>query len=118
MSGGTYNYFYGKLEDLACDIRTDGDCDSAPPHMREALRVHLLKLARVLRAVERNDSGDGDREETRLLQELISPADILEAAVQRAEEVKLDLEDGIETARKLLHPEEKFNSPKSDYLGW
>ena len=85
MSGGSMDYFYGRLEDAANQFQR-----TTPE--RIALRTHMLKLACVLKAVEWNDSGDGDDEEERLLRELLTPQEVLVAARDEARRVLADLQ--------------------------
>ena len=100
MSGGRYEYVYQRIDALAGEIRLVGGCHAAPPHVREALKSHLLELALALKAVEWNDSGDGDEGEEKLLRELLSPGAPLEAARQQAEEAAERLNAEIERSRK------------------
>ena len=39
--------------------------------LRVRFKEHLKKVARALRAIEWNDSGDGDKDEDRLIQEVL-----------------------------------------------
>jgi hypothetical protein len=88
MSGGSMDYFYAKLEGVIPDIRGN-------TLRRRALRAHLLKLVEVLRAVEWNDSGDGDDHEDVLIDNLLRQDDRLEVA-------RTHLRDIIEEAKEFL----------------
>ena len=92
MSGGSMNYFYQNLEDAADRFRTD-------TLKRRALRKHLLQLAKLMKAVEWNDSGDGDDEEDALMETIISPALLLDKAIEEAKEARRDLQLAIERAK-------------------
>ncbi len=74
MSGGSYNYAYHHVEEAALEITEDGCCSAASPELRRAFKAHLLKVAKALRAVEWNDSGDGDDEETLLILDVLGQA--------------------------------------------
>ena len=102
MNGGAYNYAYRTVRDLADEMAIDGGLDAAPPVMRHALRAHLEDLAKVLRAVEWNDSGDGDPDEERLILELLSPTDVLRSALMIADSAKQGLDTAIQLAREEL----------------
>jgi hypothetical protein len=85
MSGGAYNYAYYKIEELAGDISRN----AKTPERKAFVRL-LVKVAKAAKAIEWNDSGDGDPHETDLirealgegwkkicLQELVHEADVL-----------------------------------------
>lgn len=88
MSGGSVGYLYSRIEEAYFHQNTQE---------RRALKAHMYKLARALRAVEWNDSGDGADDESELIREAIGGAAILEAAVQHAQEAHKEL--GAELAR-------------------
>jgi hypothetical protein len=90
MSGGAYNYAYYKIEELAGDISRN-----AKTPERKAFVSLLVKVAKAAKAIEWNDSGDGDPCETDLIrsalgedwkkicmQELVSEADELIRVMQ------------------------------------
>ena len=54
MSGGTYDYFFRRVEDIADEIHHGRDHEA----VREAFRAHLRKVAKALQAIEWVDSGD------------------------------------------------------------
>lgn len=93
MSGGSMDYLYERVEEAA-------DKFSLSSPKRKALRTHLLKLAKALRAVEWNDSGDGDDEEEALLDAVLSKAAILDAAVASAQEALRDLNAALALTRE------------------
>ncbi len=65
MSGGSYDYAYWKIDELADAINVDGSCSCASPPIRKAFCDLLRKCAKAAKAIEWNDSCDGaDDEET------------------------------------------------------
>jgi hypothetical protein len=54
MSGGSMDYLYAAVEDANFEPTTV---------LRRAFKKHLHKVAKALRAIEWNDSGDGDDNE-------------------------------------------------------
>jgi hypothetical protein len=106
MSGGTYDYFYGKLEDLIPNIREDGGCSAASPAMRRAFKSHLWEIAAALRAIEWNDSGDGDNAERDLLFKILGATRPLEEAIKHAVKARNELHAEIERASAVLAPKE------------
>ena len=81
MSGGSYNYAYHSIDDLADSIREKGCCSCASPVIRRAFAEHLRKVSAACRAIEWNDSCDGDDREEELIMECISKTDIHSEAV-------------------------------------
>jgi len=75
MSGGSMNYLYVQVMDARFDT------NSAE---RKALRKHLGLVAKALRSIEWNDSGDGDDEEVSNIMACVSHADVLRAAIDDA----------------------------------
>lgn len=51
---------------------------------RRAFRAHLLLVAKALRAIEWNDSGDGDDSESAAIRACLNSADCLGQAIQDA----------------------------------
>jgi hypothetical protein len=66
MSGGAYNYGYAKIEQLADEMNPR----MQTPERRAFLRL-LERVAKAAKAIEWNDSGDGDPDEARLIQEAL-----------------------------------------------
>ena len=62
MSGGSMNYLCYAVQDATFEEKTI---------FRKALRLHLIKLAEALRAVEWNDSGDGAENEDFLIAKVL-----------------------------------------------
>jgi hypothetical protein len=87
MSGGSYDYIYQKIEDLAHNIRSEGCCSCASPAKRKAFARHLSKVAAAMKAIEWNDSCDGDDNEERLIMAVISPQDVLIEATKEASSI-------------------------------
>ena len=71
MSGGSYKYAYIHLEDFAEALQSYGCCYAAPPFLRQRFAKHCALVARAMRACEWNDSGDDDRDEERLICEVL-----------------------------------------------
>ena|SRR6187551_3359563 len=94
MSGGSYDYFYTKLEDMADSIRVPGGCVWEEPNraaLREAFKAHLRACAEACRAIEWNDSGDGDSREAELIRKCIAPDATLRQAISNAREAQAAL---------------------------
>ncbi len=66
MSGGRYNYAYSRFEDYAYDLAPN----AKTPERKAFLRL-LNIVAAAARAIEWNDSGDGDNRETELIREAL-----------------------------------------------
>jgi hypothetical protein len=73
MSGGVYNYAYRHIDDVVDEIQASGCCYAASPAMRKAFCEHLRKVALALRAIEWNDSGDGDASEELFIRDVLGP---------------------------------------------
>lgn len=85
MSGGTYDYGFRRLEELADNIRPNGDCHACSRPLREAFRAKLLSMAAAARAIEWNDSGDGASDEEALVRKALGPEACLEGVIHEAE---------------------------------
>jgi hypothetical protein len=81
MSGGSYDYICHKLDNVVDDIRDNGECGAASPELRKLFKEHLKLVAKTLRAIEWNDSGDGDDDEASLIRECLK----LDKQVKRPE---------------------------------
>lgn len=91
MSGGSYDYMYGRIEELAEQVKsraTGGPVDQRP--LRLAFATLLLRVSKAAFELEWADSGDTDYEESArpVLQELLAPSLELDAAVQMAKEAR------------------------------
>ena len=102
MSGGSYDYAYGKIEDLAGEIRP-----TTP--LRKAFKTHLRKVAKACNDIEWVDSCDclpGDEDEAiRACLGKDGPALVLAEAVAEAVRVKAELDAAIDTANATSHSE-------------
>jgi len=77
MSGGSYNYAYFRIEELSDEIRLQGGCKDfcASAELRQQFKDHLCLVAKACRAIEWNDSFDGDREEVELIKKCLGIKD-------------------------------------------
>lgn len=101
MSGGYYDYVSFKIDAVADSIRENGAEHAAPSAVRRAFKEHLKKVAAACHAIEWNDSGDGDRDEERLVREVLSPGAVLTEAIDAAQKAAAAL------ARELKKVEKK-----------
>jgi len=101
MSGGSYDYVYGKIEDLAGEIST-----TTP--LRKAFKTHLRKVAKACHDIEWVDSSDwgpGDEDDAiRACLGKDGPALMLAEAVAEAVRVKAELDAAIDTANERSQP--------------
>lgn len=79
VSGGSYEYAYQCVDDMADGLQIDGGCSAVPPALRVAFRAHLRAVAKAMRAIEWNDSGDGDDNEEKLVRACLTGNDWAEA---------------------------------------
>ena len=97
MSGGSYDYAYSKIEELADQIQ-------ALSPLRKAFKTHLRKVAEACHDIEWVDSGDkgtGDEDKAILACLGVSgPALALSEAVKDAEKVLGELNAAIRTANR------------------
>jgi hypothetical protein len=90
MSGGSMNYLYSRIEyDATFKMNTPA---------RVAFRKHLMLVSQCLKAIEWNDSGDGDRQEEALLLECLGKERIIDAAIEQAKESVKVLQEAITKA--------------------
>ena len=92
MSGGALDYVYSRLEDIVPLI--PGDTPE-----RRAFKKHLIVVARALKAIEWNMSGDGDDEEPALIRRLIGFKGIIASEVEEAKVVVIQLQDLLTRAK-------------------
>lgn len=100
MSGGSMDYLYLRVENASFDAHTPE---------RKAFRILLDKVAKALRAIEWNDSGDGAGDEDELIRACFSEnADhaVLKAAIEDAIQVQNTLSRVITNA---IAEQEKYN---------
>jgi len=93
MSGGSMNYLYERIEDVAAGLH-------ATTIERKALQIHLRKLALALKAVEWNDSGDGAEDEPELIRACLAPGGALETAIDDAHTCIRILQQEIENVKQ------------------
>jgi hypothetical protein len=95
MSGGSYNYAFVKIEDIAVEIRP-----TTP--LRKAFKAHLRKVAKACRDIEWVDSGDcgpGDEDEAiRACLGKDGPALVLAEVLSEAVRVNAELDAAIDAA--------------------
>lgn len=96
MSGGALDYVYLRVEAAAQDIRA-----RAKNARHRAFAAHLHKVSKALRDLEWVWSGDSlEGHEEEAIDAVVTPADILGAAMFRAEAALRDLTEAIEAARQ------------------
>ena len=89
MSGGSMDYLYAKV--AGAHFRTD------TPE-RRAFRKHLDRVAAALRAIEWNDSGDGDDGEAEKIRACLQAGAVLEACIDRAHDAAKEMSAELERA--------------------
>lgn len=102
MSGGAYEYAYNHVQTMANTMRVEntGCAAYTSTALRRAFREHLFKVARAMRAIEWNDSEDGDDKEQEYILACVSPTELLDIARKYALMAKQDLEHAIELVDK------------------
>lgn len=91
MSGGSYDYAYSKIEDLACEIKS-----RAQTIERKAFAAHLEKIAKAAHDIEWVDSGDyGPGDENKSIRECLGNGVILLQVVIEARRIMKDLQSEI-----------------------
>ena len=102
MSGGSYNYTYSQVQDMAEELQR-----SRSP-MRRTFGNHLLKVAEALHDIEWVDSGDyGDGDDLKAIQAVLG-AENMETSM--LVEVKRDIEEQLKEIDKIVHAEKKQKS--------
>lgn len=102
MSGGAYDYAYGRIENLAADIRGQSP-------LRRAFRTHLLKVAKACHDIEWVDSGDkspGDEDEA-ICECLGKNTDalVLEELLVEARRIHAELGEALERSGREPNPD-------------
>lgn len=96
MSGGSYDYLYGRVQDAARILSR-----KTQPDYRRAFGSLLMKVSEALHAVEWVDSGDyGEHDDKEKIMECISSQDVLNVSVEHAETVIKELEELIKEIKK------------------
>lgn len=101
MSGGSWDYFYCKLEEVGFRLRRD----SKP--LRAALGLLLLQASKAMHDIEWNDSCDGsDTEDANIIATLgtQAPALMREAAEQAIYHAIEQAQEAIVALRKATEP--------------
>lgn len=98
MSGGSLDYFYSRVRDIAETISAY-QSPALPEHL--AFAKHLNVVADALRDLEWMWSGDtSPGDEMPALHKVISKVDVLDAAVFQAETAAKNLNDALEKAKE------------------
>lgn len=88
MSGGSHDYAYRHVANFS----TGGT------PLRNAFKAHLEKVAAAMKAIEWNDSGDGDDREDAMIRACISPDAEILAATKLAETALENLTEALRRA--------------------
>jgi hypothetical protein len=106
MSGGSYNYAYARVEEFAANLNTHsaGIPDYVNLPLRKLFRTHLRKVADAMRAIEWNDSGDGDDDEQRFITDVLRGMDG-EGFAKMLDSELAGVEQAVRLARALLKGE-------------
>lgn len=97
MSGGSLDYFYSRVRDIAETIAAY-QSPALPEHL--AFAKHLNLVADALHDLEWMWSGDNaPGDEMPAIHKVISKADVLGAAVSQAETAAKNLNDALERAK-------------------
>jgi len=91
MSGGSYDYLFGRLEDAANQIK------GSP--LRRAFARHLLLISKALYEIEWADSGDtspGNNDEIAAIQACLPKGADIQACIEEAKKVLIELQAAIE----------------------
>jgi hypothetical protein len=90
MSGGSYDYAYQRIADLAEEIRMRAEGDHVD--LRAAFAAHLEKCAEAARAIEWVDSGDsGPGREVAPIREALKGGRDLRALFEQSVEIAREL---------------------------
>ncbi len=100
MSGGSYQYAYGRVEDMARSLQ--GRHESP---LRRAFARHLELVAKAMHDAEWVDSSDyGPGDDDAAIRLVLSPGAELEAAISMAEDARAALEDALARAKAQAAP--------------
>lgn len=119
MSGGSYDYFYSKLEDMADSVARSANragfvCGKSTPALRRAFAEHLKLCAEACRAIEWNDSGDGDDREAELIRKCVSPDAALKQAIADAQTALDGISGEIALAKEVVSQVQTLNQPAAE----
>lgn len=96
MSGGSYDYAYSKLDDLAGRIKSRARGNA----LRLAFAHKLSKMAEAAKAIEWHDSGDwGEEDELEALRAVLEPVEELNAAIIEARVTLASLHAALQRAQ-------------------
>ena len=90
MSGGSMDYLCYKVDEVLFPLGTPE---------RKAFIKHLRLVAKALKAIEWNDSGDGANNEEELIRKCLGKGDVLNACVEDARRVLLELTTELEKVK-------------------
>lgn len=111
MSGGSYEYAYRHVDDMACSVARRVDNP-----LRQAFAAHLSLVAKAMHAVEWVDSGDyGPGDEDEAIRKVLAPGAELLAAVaqaERARDMLLAVLDAAAGLRQSVEPSRKTGESK------
>ena len=100
MSGGSYDYAFGRVDDMALSLR---DKHSNP--LRRAFAIHLALVAKAMHDIEWVDSCDyGPGDEDEAIRVVLSPGAELAAAVAMATEARKMLDEALERSTQQPSP--------------
>lgn len=95
MSGGSWDYFYGKIRDAGERLIYKSECPA-----RVAFGKHLLLVSEAMHDIEWVDSSDyAHGDELEAIRKCISPASEIDAAVAAANKALEQLTVAIESAK-------------------
>lgn len=89
MSGGSLDYAYMRVDEIADEVKKD-----AKTSLQRAFAVHLKLVAKALHDLEwvwSNDYGPGD--EIEAIKAVVSNKEVIECATERAREVLNELKE-------------------------
>lgn len=112
MSGGSYQYAYSKIAELADEIIPEGHCGAAPKSVRMAFKKHLKDVAAACRAIEWNDSGDGDDREFQLIEKVLSPSEAVSVSFDELKKSVADITAAIKFAERSMSSKNNSSNPK------
>lgn len=97
MSGGSYDYLYLRIRDMAETLR------ESPDPRRAAFSALLDKVANAAKAIEWNDSGDGDGRENEFIDAcfVTGPPCIAEAALHAAKKAREFCDEAVSIIHKM-----------------
>jgi hypothetical protein len=105
MSGGSYNYAYYRIEELAAEIR-------ATTPLRKAFKAHLLKVAKACHDIEWVDSCDyGPSDEDKAIRACLgvnADAMVIHEVLETAKKAKAELEQAISFVEVKKHSAQKL----------